>query len=164
MWRRPFRAVRHIGQKWATCPPGMLYKASWAPQSRGARSAPHETVGPVSQKTRRALDFSPPPHPGVILGLRQRTGGSKAWTRNKINCKGHARRACCRGVTVVVSLRPRKCSEFRRKGRASLDKKASKPTGAGSVRLSSGAGRHRLRNTGGYFLTSHARMKSLIST
>ena len=24
-WRRPFRAVRQIGQKWATCTPGMLY-------------------------------------------------------------------------------------------------------------------------------------------
>jgi len=38
-WRRPFRAVRQIGQTWATCTPGMLYRASWTPQSRGARSA-----------------------------------------------------------------------------------------------------------------------------
>ena len=38
-WRRPFRVVRHIGQKWATCTLGRVYQASWTPQSRGARSA-----------------------------------------------------------------------------------------------------------------------------
>jgi hypothetical protein len=50
-WRRPFRAVRQIGQKWATCTPGMLYKVSWTPQSRGARSARTS-----SQQRVRAID------------------------------------------------------------------------------------------------------------
>jgi len=41
-----------VGQKWATCTPGMLYKASWAPQSRGARSA--RTSPPQRARAARA--------------------------------------------------------------------------------------------------------------
>ena len=53
-WRRPFRAVRHIGQKWTTCTPGMLYKASWVPQSRRARSA--RTSPPQRARAARASE------------------------------------------------------------------------------------------------------------